>query len=362
MVGFASGLGGVEDRIGGFAHDLPACRRVHAGGVEGVGQLRARALHRTGGIVGADHDLPAADQAEQHLQRRRRHVHGVVIELLHVIGRQLLALLAELAVEAVALVGQEAAAVHQHQLELGVALEHAGQDELRGGDGGVDGAAVHVLEARRLLEHAGRRPVHERVQHHRDLQRLRGFPQRVVAALVQLALRQVGGDHAAVHAELLHAALELARGGLRVGEVQRGVREQAPPGARDRFDQRVVQLPHPDLAVGGRQLLAVDIEPRADQLLLHALAVEPGEAVGEVEHDAGGGPQRLAAGKGHDVTALVRGRDVHAAQAGTLHFLEKLPGHAVGVNVDAVAHGCSRCLNRDEPPAGQRRGVVARSS
>jgi hypothetical protein len=84
-------------------------------------------------------------------------------------------------------------------------------------------------------------------------------------------------DHAAV-IPTCRAALELARGSLRIGEMQRGVPSGHRP-TRDRFAWRR-SLPHPP----GRRPAAVPgvhVEPGPDQLLLHALSVEP-RALGEV--------------------------------------------------------------------------------
>ena len=58
-----------------------------------------------------------------------------------------------------------------------------------------------LWEAAQSLEHAGGRTIHQRVQDHRHVERLSRFPQRVEAALVQLACRQMSRDHATRHAE-----------------------------------------------------------------------------------------------------------------------------------------------------------------
>ena len=92
-----------------------------------------------------------------------------------------------------------------------------------------------------------------------------------------------------------------------IGEMQRRVGEQTP-ARNSAIDCAIASFSartH-DLPVRSRQLLAVDVEPRPDQLLLHALLVEPCQTLREVEHDARRRAQRLAAGKGDDVAAVVR--------------------------------------------------------
>src|SRR5213083_2763524 len=109
---------------------------------------------------------------------------------------------------------------HDH-LEVAEALEDAREDEVREGYHRVDGKAcrggvadVGEVEAERRPRHV---PHGERVEADGDPQRGRRLPERVVAAVIEVAAAvRVRADEDAAEAELAHAAARLGDRGLDV--------------------------------------------------------------------------------------------------------------------------------------------------
>src|SRR5262249_12460568 len=121
---------------------------------------------------------------------------------------------------------------------------------------------------------------------------------------------------------------------------------QSPAGSRDLLGHGVIQLPHPLLAFTRGQLLTMHVQPRRDQLLAHALLVQPVEALFKIDHNAGHRTQRLGPWKGDGVLTIAA-LDFDASQPGLAYRVHELRWHAVGVYVDTInvaAHNLSSSL------------------
>jgi hypothetical protein len=224
------------------------------------------------------------------------------------------------------IVGDVAATVGGHDLQLREPLQHAVEDQMPHRHRGVERVADHVGEvvvaqAVALGEAVG---VHE----HHHVEVLGGLPE-LIASPRDLGPDDVGADLAAPEAESLHTVLEFGRG--RVGRLQRHVAEGHEPvgvGLDDPGQVLVHRAAHPGGQLGrepvheveGRRRDGLDVHAhlvhvaqplldrrQADAHVGHLLGVGlPGERVGE-------SCRRLPVG-GHEVLDhLVGGGDVDVA-------------------------------------------------
>ena len=104
------------------------------------------------GVIAAEQHAVAADQADHHLQRFARMQDGVVkvaqgdvlglrLDVLLRLGAHLPAVL-----PARRLIGREAAAMRQHDLQFRMAVDHAAEIEAGRGNGGVERIADQIAE------------------------------------------------------------------------------------------------------------------------------------------------------------------------------------------------------------------------
>ena len=83
-----------------------------------------------------------------------------------------------------ALIGNEAAAMHHDEIELGMPLQHAAEDQARRRDGGVERIADQVAEI------IGAQPIGAGdiagMDHHEGVELGRGRPERLEARIVEI--------------------------------------------------------------------------------------------------------------------------------------------------------------------------------
>ena len=103
-------------------------------------------------VIAAEQHALGADMADHEFQHRRRMQDGVVVEAPGDVLRLLLDVLLRLrphppaVLPARRLIGREAAAMREHDLQFGMAVDHAAEIEAGGGDGGVERIADQVAQ------------------------------------------------------------------------------------------------------------------------------------------------------------------------------------------------------------------------
>src|SRR6478672_8285427 len=130
------------------------------------------------------------------------------------------------------LIRQEAAAVAQAEIDVGIALDYAAEDQRRAGHGGLERQSDEVAHIVRL-EPVARQDFAVRVDENERPQLIRRRPHRLERGIVEVPAVDVGTDLSAAQSELPHGAPELVRGPLRILQRQGGERYEAIGMASD---------------------------------------------------------------------------------------------------------------------------------
>ena len=178
------------------------------------------------GIVAAEQHVVGADLLDQEFQHRRGMQDGVVEEALGDVLRLLRHVLLRLrphrpaVLPARRLIGREAAAMRQHDLQFRIAVEHAAEHQAGRRDGGVERIADQVGEIIRLQPVGAGDVVG--MDEHEGAELFGRRPQRLEHRIVEVDALDVGGKHRAAQAELGHGAPQLVGGRRRLRQRQRG--------------------------------------------------------------------------------------------------------------------------------------------
>ena len=163
------------------------------------------------------------------------------------------------------LIGREAAAMGQHDLQLRMTVHDAAENKTGGGDGGVERVAYQIAEIIRLQPVGARDVVG--MDEHEGAELFGRRPQRLEARIVQVLAQDVGGEHRALEAELGHGALELIGGAFGILHRQRGYAQEARGMGGDVLGHLVVLNPRQHGAE--RRLLGVKISLRRGRKHVH---------------------------------------------------------------------------------------------
>ncbi len=256
-------------------------------------------------VVATGKDLAGAGEADGQLERAWIEVDGIEVKLFEVgagRARDVFAAVGKgfiTAVEAFGQVRDSAAEMAEHPLDVGKSLRHAAEDEAGGGKRGVHEEADERHEP--VVEHGFNAHGVGGMNMNDGAELVGRFPDRPETLVTERSTVDVGEDHGAAEAELLHGATELGDGGGGVAERERGQSDEEAAlvgddagkgvigearqadGGRRLFYMRARRGEGDDLgrdAGGAQHLLAVvDVAMAAHGDVVVAGIVQPGVAV-----------------------------------------------------------------------------------
>ena len=223
------------------------------------------------GVVGAHHHVVGAHLLHQELQVRGVEDQAVDVDLLEVGARRARDVVPALGPQVVGVVHprgverQVAAAVHGHELDVGVVLQHAAVDDPGQRDRGVERVADHVGEVVLPEPLAAGEAVG--VEHHDNVELLGLGPERPEAPVVEVHAHDVGVDLDAAEVVLLHAPLELLDGRAHV--LHRHRRQADEPVGVVGDDLGEVLVLHPGQLTAELRVGPVEVARRGDRDRLH---------------------------------------------------------------------------------------------
>ena len=280
-------------RRGGIRNHIPnSLPRVAArdggarGGVEAPGRdqmLDRVVIGHVVRIVGAHHHMVGPEGRDQRGKLLRREHHGVEIDLPEIARRRFRQAALRIAarppgvVDAARIGAEKAAAMDRDDLQVGMAFEHAVEDEVVQRDRGLERIADDVVEIEAAETLCLREP--HRMNEHDGAELLGLLPERRERRFGQFLAVDVGENLHALELELLHAALELRDGLVAVRHRHGAERREPIRLARHIFADAVIDDARGlDGDVERHRVIA--LRRRAhDELPVDAHGVEIGEAL-----------------------------------------------------------------------------------
>jgi hypothetical protein len=219
---------------------------------------------------------------------------GVIGEAAQIAARRLRELLGFLAhlpavIDAPDQDRQRATRMRQVDVQVGVAVEHAAEDQVARGDRGVERIAEQIGEIEAL--HALATDGLQRMQEHRQAELLDPREDRLEGRIVEIAVVDVGAHVDAAHARQLAHPVELVDGTLRVEHRQGRKHDETIRMRFVGFDGRIV----PSFRQSMRQVGVGPVQHRRGQrerVHADALAIHVGEALLDVGEFFGQRPGR----------------------------------------------------------------------
>ena len=184
---------------------------------------------------------------------------------------------------------QRAARMRQIDLQVGMAVEHPAEDQVAGGDRGVDRVAEQIAEVEAL--HALAADGLDRMQEHWQPELLDPGEDRFEQGVVEVAIVDVGAHVDAAHARHIAHAIELVDGPVRVKHGQGREHDEAVRMGLVRDDRRVV----PRAREPVRQVGIGPVQHRRgerERVHAHALGIHVGEALLDIDEFLGQWPGR----------------------------------------------------------------------
>ena len=162
--------------------------------------------------------------------------------------------------------------MHRENFQIGMAFEHAVEDQIMQRDGGFERIADHVVEIKPGQPFCVREAIGVNDDEGAKLFRL--LPERRMDGIRKLAAGHVGEDFRSLHAELFHAALELV-GGFRAVDHRHAAEREEPVGLLgDVFRKPIVDhLRGLDRNIERHGVVAL-VRRRQDELQIDAHGVE----------------------------------------------------------------------------------------
>ena len=323
---------------------VSAENRVAVGGgdIGGLDLPHAFAGAHVVGIIAAEKDAVGAGRADQKFQRRLGVGDGVVAQAVEITLRRMFQMQFRLRPHlpamhpAAALIGNEAAGMHHDEIERGITLHHAAEDQARRGNGGVERIADQVVEIIRA-QPVGAGDI-AGMDHHEGVELGGGRPDRLEARIVEILAVDVRGDHGAMQPELAHGAAQFV--GRRLGRLhrQRGDAGETVGMLLAEPRDLVVLDGRGGDADGGVLIIEPGLRRHREQMHIDLGGIHVGEAALDIVAAARKRPVRHAGHFDHRIVVVIGGELEPELRDLLLQELDGRVGKDVGVGVDGADH------------------------